>query len=322
MYSDLKFTFDDFLLVPDYAEEDTRENPDATKSFFFDWELDVPIISSPMDSVSEEKMLTVLWNSGAIGVHHRYCNFQLQKDAITNPEIIAGGIAISPSMNIDEIVSFMNKNSNCFAVVDVAHGDSKKVIDFCKNILSNGIRKIVSGNIVTLSAAQKYLNMGISYLRVGMGNGSVCSTRGVTGFGYPQASAVYNIWKEFPESYIISDGGCKTTGDICKALSLGAKKVMSGRMFAGTDECPKSKKGQYRGMASEDALSSRKTEFFVEGESTTVPMIGSASKVVKDIKEALLHACHYGGLNNIWEIVDTEKVFITQSVIDEGKVRK
>jgi IMP dehydrogenase len=230
-------------------------------------------------------------------------------------------------MNIDKITELAHNNSRTFFVVDVAHGHSQKVLDFCNDLITNGVYKIVSGNVATCDAVYAYRRIGIEYIRVGIGCGARCSTRLVTGFGYPQASAIAEMHNEFAaEICIISDGGCKNTGDVVKAFACGASIVMSGYLFAGCTECPEIRdengKQVYRGMASKEALETRKKDFFIEGESLPVESKGSAGDVVKKIQEAIIYACYYGGVTRYRELVSVDKIFITQNGFAEGMVRK
>lgn len=313
----LKFTFDDILLTPSYSENDSRKL-NIGKSKLFDFDLDIPIISSPMDTVTGLKMISEMRNSGGIGVHHRYCDISELKHSASFEN---GGIAISPSVGIDDIVKIHSLYPKTFFLFDVAHADTKKNLDFAKKLKSNGIDNIVTGNLVTLKAVEKYLKIGINVLRVGVGSGSVCLTRVVTGFGYPQGSAIQEIYNEFGDNVvIISDGGHKTTGDIVKAFSLGAKFVMLGRMLSGTIEC--AVQGEYRGMASKDALMTRKSEFFVEGDKVDVKFRGSVKDILSEIKMAIEQGCFYGGVDHYTKLIEVEKIMITGNAYIEGNVRK
>lgn len=319
-----KFTFNDILLVPSYAEISNEESENISACELFGHSMDVPVISSPMDTITEFWMMKALLENGAVGVHHRYCDFDKIYNAVANLEW--GGVAISPSMALDGIAYLGNTFPKTFFVIDVAHGSSEKIINFCKDLLTNGIRNIVSGNICTPQAGEMFMKIGVNHLRVGIGSGSRCLTRTVTGFGYPQASCIYEMRKELgEEAILISDGGCNNTGDIIKAISLGADFVMSGYLFAGTNECPlKDGNGNfvYRGMASKEALESRKKEFFVEGESSLVKAKGSVYKVIAEIKSALTAVYYYGGVSSLKELRETEKILITENSYLEGLTRK
>ena len=312
-----KFTFDDILLVPGMADEDVRVDSRVTRAWLFDRYLAIPLLSAPMDTITGTNMMIAMRDAGGLGVHHRYCGWEELELANT----VAGGIAISPSMGIDKITTLAHANPSTFFMVDVAHGYSARVLNFCSDLIANGVNKIISGNVVTRDAVYDYLKLGIEYIRVGVGNGSRCSTRTVTGFGYPQGSAIAEIYEEFDRRIcIISDGGCKNTGDVIKAFACGASVVMSGYLFAGTDECLV--KEVYRGMASKEALESRKKDFFVEGESLPVENKGSVANIMKNIQDAIEHACHYGGVTRYRDLVSVDKIFITQNSFAEGLVRK
>ena len=308
------FTFDDIILVPQYS---TIEHGDIDIRSYFHWYcLSVPIMSSPMDTITETAMIYAMYENGGLGFHHRYAPIEeLQK---TQP--CPGGIAVSPSMGIDAVLSMFNEDQYGMVILDVAHGHTKKNLEFCAELVKNKI-VVVSGNIISPHAVEDHLKIGVHDFRVGIGAGSVCSTRVVTGCGFPQASAIHQIRKAFPdhdEVKIISDGGHKTTGDIIKALSLGADFVMLGGMLAGCDEVPDKGRTTYRGMASAEALSERKEEFFTEGIAKAVKPKGSVANVLKEIKDAIEQACYYVGTSNLRELEKSEKIFITQNSYAEG----
>ena len=186
-----------------------------------------------MDTISGKTMLNAMFFNGAVGVHHRYLDIEKLFGIMHHAH---GAVAVSPSMG-DEIIQRLFENG-LIAVLDVAHGNTRRNLDFCGKMASKGVN-IVSGNVATIDAAKNYLQIGVNYLRVGVGSGSVCSTRIVAGVGYPQGSAIAEIntlRKDYPNMRIISDGGHRTSGDIVKALALGADFVMLGGMLAGTDE--------------------------------------------------------------------------------------
>jgi IMP dehydrogenase len=281
-----------------------------------------------MDTISGIGMLEAMLQGGGIGIHHRYCE--------TGILIMAsdfGGIAISPSMDMEFIAS-MTKNWDGrlppIFCLDVAHGHTKRNLDFAHELIKMGA-EVISGNIVTEEAAEAYLKIGVKALRVGIGSGSACTTRVVTGVGIPQLTAIQNIYDAVGnDAVIISDGGHRTTGDIIKSLAFGADFVMLGGMLAGTDEAEGtinySGKGDvpetssvFRGMASEGALSERKKEFFVEGTSRNVKRKGSVIKVLDNIKDAIETACYYLGATNLKELKGAEYVYVTQNGYVEGK---
>lgn len=311
-------TFDDFLLVPTYSEAERGEV--STYSTFFDRVLEVPVISSPMDSITGTEMLSAMYYAGGFGVHHRYCSEETILHAAKNE---FGAFAISPSMGIDFVKKLKDEYApeRLIVVIDVAHGNTKKNLDFCESVSKLGHVDVVSGNIVTKNAAISYFNAGSTYYRVGVGSGSVCSTRLVTGCGYPQALAIQNIY-EFSSTCgakIISDGGHKTTGDIVKALALGADFVMLGGMLSGTDEA--NIPTEYRGMASANALESAGKSSFVEGISKQVGSKGPVKNILDNIKDAIIQACYYTGCKNIAGLRNVERVILNESAMKESYFR-
>ena len=313
-----KYTFDDILLAPSFSDAE-RGDIDISSDFFTE-ELQVPVLSSPMDTISGKKMLVAMADGGGLGIHHRYC---YDYELITIAGFVNGGIAVSPSMGMDVIKELYTVDPRLIVVLDVAHGNTRRNLDYCESLVEMGIN-VVSGNIANKEAALRYLNIGVKYLRVGIGSGSVCSTRIVTGVGYPQASAIAEI-NELRYSHphagmkIISDGGHKTTGDVVKALALGADFVMLGGMFAGTDEAEGGV--NYRGMASAAALSGRKKEFFVEGIGKNVEPKGSVKGVLKNIKDAIEQACYYVGARNLRELREAEIIHLSSGSMRESYVR-
>lgn len=322
--SNKAFTFDDISLVPQFSESERGDIDTSSK--FFNYILDVPIVSSPMDTITGIKMMRAMADGGGIGIHHRYCDTRILESATQ----YIGGIAVSPSMGMEIISNLLSLRSGMIFSLDVAHGHTKRNLDFCRELVLMGAR-LISGNIVTTEAAEAYMKIGVSRLRVGIGSGSACSTRVVTGVGVPQLSAIQSIYKEFPEATIISDGGHRTTGDIVKALALGADFVMLGGMLAGTDEAEGTIQyttpagrvvgggfSNFRGMASAEALSQRKKEFFVEGVSKQVEMKGSVINILENIKDAIETACYYLGATNLKELKGAEYVYVTQNGFQEG----
>jgi IMP dehydrogenase len=297
-------TFDDVLLVPQYSELERGDIDISSKLFGFD--MRVPVISSPMDSISGLKMLQALLAYGTIGIHHRYCDLKTLEIADK-----FGGIAVSPSIGIDFLETLMQDGEpHHIFCMDVAHGYTKRNLEFCRQLVQMGAN-VISGNIVTEDAAEAYLKIGVRTLRVGIGAGSACITRQVTGVGFPQLSAVQCVRNAVGnDAIIISDGGHRNTGDIVKSLAFGADFVMLGGMLAGTDEA---ETGTYfRGMASREALSERKREYFVEGISKEVPHKGSVITVLGKIKNAIETACYYIGASSLKELRGAEYALVTR----------
>ncbi len=318
------YTFDDILILPAYSEIE-REDVDI-RSYFHWFEVPIPIFSSPMDTISEIEMITEIYIAGGLGFHHRYCDLDEKQNIKKLREVSflrPCGIAISPSMGIDAILSM---SKDCVFVLDVAHGHHKRNLDFCSELIKNGII-VVSGNVATPDAINDYAMIGVRDFRIGIGSGSVCTTRTVAGVGFPQASAIRMLRKYFPVDEgitLISDGGHRTTGDIVKALTLGADFVMLGGMLAGLKEVPELGKKQYRGMASRDARNGiGKLDSIPEGITKSIKSKEdvSVADVLKEIEGAIKLACYYVGAKNLKELREkSEIIFVTDNSFREGLV--
>jgi IMP dehydrogenase len=316
------FTFNDISLVPNYSDTEREDINITTK--FCGYDMTVPVLSSPMDTVTNMDVVQKMRECGGLGIHHRY---YAKGDEDYNEMLysarLSGGIAVSPSMPVVALKKFIGVNPEQVAVIDVAHGHTQRNLDFAKLLQDLGYKHIVSGNIATLHAALSYIDVGVKILRVGIGAGFACTTRTNIGVGIPQAYAVSSIWRELPtypmgtDITIISDGGHRTTGDIIKALVLGADYVMLGSMLAGCNESPSGT--TYRGMASKEAQSARgKQNFVVEGITKTVERKGALQDVLNNIRASIEQACYYVGARNLDELKGSDWVFVSNHGYQEG----
>lgn len=311
------YTFDDILILPAYSDIE-RENVDI-RSYFHWYCLSVPVMSSPMDTITETEMMQAIYEAGGLGFHHRYTDDK----SLSKATLVPGGIAVSPSMGIDKVVALFHGLAQYpLVVLDVAHGYTKKNLDFCAELYKNGCI-VVSGNIATPDAVEAYIKVGVRDFRIGIGSGSVCTTRTVAGVGMPQAAAIKTLRNYFPADegiILISDGGHKTTADVVKALALGADFVMLGGMLAGCDEVPELGKQVYRGMASRDARNGiGKLDTIPEGITKSVLPKGSVADVLKEIESAIKLACYYVGARNLKELREkSEIIFVTENGYREG----
>ena len=259
-------TFDDVLLVPRYSSV----LPSKTKIFLKltkKISLKVPFLSSAMDTVTESKMAIAIAKEGGIGVIHRNLNIKKQSQEVKkvkNKKLIVGAAIGTNEEDIDRAKALISSGADLI-VIDTAHGHSEKVLKTLSKI-KRSIKEvpICVGNIATGEAAKKLYNSGADIIKVGIGPGSICTTRMVAGIGVPQISAIMDVKKTLNKKNvkIISDGGIKFSGDIAKALAAGADAIMMGSIFAGTEESPGKKfrvKGkffkEYRGMGSIGAMS-------------------------------------------------------------------
>ena len=259
-------TFDDVTLAPKYSEilpSEVNTDIQLTKNL----KLKIPLLSSAMDTVTESKMAIAIAKAGGIGVIHRNLDIKKQISEIKNVKKfrLLVGAAVGAGPNEFDRAKAIIKEGVDLIVVDTAHGHTKKVgeiIRFIKKIKNNKIA-LCAGNIATPEAAKYLIKLGVDIIKIGIGPGSICTTRLVAGIGVPQLSAILSVRNGIKDKNvkIISDGGIKYSGDLAKAFAAGADAVMIGSLFAGTDETPGKlikKNGKlfksFRGMGSVGAM--------------------------------------------------------------------
>jgi len=250
------------------------------------------------------------------------------------------GAAIGVKENDVERAKELVKAGADVIVVDIAHGHSDLAINMIQKLKKEFLQiEIVAGNVATPEGVEDLINAGADCIKIGVGPGALCTTRIVTGSGYPQLSALIECYK-VAKKYDIplnADGGIRSSGDIAKAIAAGAQTVMIGSMLSGTDESPGDfivKNGTkfkiYRGMASLKAATDRRKidskdkinidEIVPEGVETMVPYKGSAQDLLKQLVGGLLSGISYGGANNISEFQEkAEFVRITDAGMKESK---
>ena len=249
------------------------------------------------------------------------------------------GAALGVSDDWEERLNGLIKSNVDVISIDTAHGHSKSVIDLIKNIKSNYEIELIAGNIATGDAAKALVKSGIDAVKVGVGPGSICTTRVIAGVGVPQLSAVYEVAKSIKNSGvpIIADGGIRFSGDIVKALAAGANTVMVGSLFAGTDETPGDiiiyegrKYKAYRGMGSVEAMEEgTKDRYFQhkednpkklvpEGIVGRVPYKGDVGEVIYQLVGGLRAGMGYVGAKNISKLQEAKFVRITNAGSVEG----
>ena len=259
-------TFDDVTLAPNYSEILPSETD--TKTFLSKkLIINIPLLSSAMDTVTESKMAIAIAKAGGIGVIHRNLSINEQIAEIKkvkSKKLIVGAAVGAGPKEIKRAEAILKEKIDLI-VVDTAHGHTKKVAEIIKKIKKKKPKKttICAGNIATAEGAKFLANLGVDVIKVGIGPGSICTTRLVAGIGVPQLTAIIEAKKGIKnkKTTIISDGGIKFSGDIAKALAAGADAVMIGSLFAGTSETPGKiikKNGQiyksFRGMGSVGAM--------------------------------------------------------------------
>tara|TARA_B100000579_G_scaffold383592_1_gene353513 strand:- start:1297 stop:2373 length:1077 start_codon:yes stop_codon:yes gene_type:complete len=236
-------TFDDVTLTPKYSEI-LPADVDTSIKLTENLKLKIPILSSAMDTITESKMAIAIAKAGGLGVIHR--NLEIKKQVIEIKKVkklkLLVGAAVGAGPKEFKRAEAILKENIDMIVVDTAHGHTKKVSEIIKFIkkIKNKNTALCAGNIATPEAAKFLLKQGVDIIKVGIGPGSICTTRLVAGIGVPQLSAILSVRNGIKKknSKIISDGGIKYSGDLAKAFAAGADAVMIGSLFAGTDETP------------------------------------------------------------------------------------
>ena len=259
-------TFDDVTMAPKYSEVLPSE-VDTSTQLSKNLTLKVPLLSSAMDTVTESKMAIAIAKAGGIGVIHRNLDIKKQIDEIKKVKklkLLVGAAVGAGPLELKRAEAILKEKVDLI-VVDTAHGHSKKVAEIIKAIkrLKTNKTTLCAGNIATAEAAKFLIKLGVDIVKVGIGPGSICTTRLVAGIGVPQLSAILAVKKGVKNNKvkIISDGGIKYSGDLAKALSAGADAIMIGSLFAGSLETPGKlikKSGKsfkvFRGMGSVGAM--------------------------------------------------------------------
>jgi len=320
--------FDDVLLEPQYSDIDSRTEVSLDSYLVRSLPNSLPVSSSPMDTVTETDMARAMSAAGGLGIIHRYNSIQEQVTMIE--EALKGGARhVGAAVGVTgafqtrarEVISAGAK----IICIDIAHGHHSLM-----EMAIKGVRKeigsapvhLMAGNVATREAFDDLAKWGADSIRVGIGGGSICSTRLVTGHGVPTFQSILDCSDTEYDAKIIADGGIKTTGDMVKAFAAGADFVMIGSMLAGVNETPgdifKDADGKrykvYRGMASRAAQERwRGTATTPEGVSTTVPYKGTAADILSNIKGGICSGLSYSGARNIEKFRFTAK-FLKQTV--------
>ncbi|MGF7228572.1 MAG: IMP dehydrogenase [Candidatus Saccharibacteria bacterium] len=234
-------TFDDVLLKPGYSGFD-RSEVDLSTQLTQNIRLATPLVSSPMDTVTEHKLAIALAKAGGIGFIHRNLTIKDQAAEVASVKKLQllVGAAVGASPGFEERTKQLVTAGADVILVDCAHGHSKKVIAAVSYIKSKYDVDVVAGSVATAAGAEALIAAGADALRVGMGPAAICTTRIVSGMGVPQLSAIQDTvaiarTHNIP---VIADGGISYSGDITKALAAGASCVMLGKLFAATIESP------------------------------------------------------------------------------------
>lgn len=318
-------TFDDVLLVPQYSDIESRKDTNISSWLDGEIKLSIPIISSPMDTVTGHVMACEISILGGLGILHRYCSPDQQAEWVKyckdNYAANVGAAVGSTGDFLERTEKVLNAGANVICV-DVAHGDHISVKNAIRDIRAKfGWRiHVMAGNVATKEAFDHLAHWGADSIRVGVGGGSICSTRIQTGHGVPTLSSVIDCSNSILNAKLIADGGIKTSGDIVKALAAGADFVMLGSMLAGTNESPGDifeENGKqykvYRGMASKEAQIDWKGSYSsFEGVASKVLYKGHLPNILDDITRNIRSGLSYSGAKDLLELRSKAK-FIKQT---------
>lgn len=314
LVNDNALCFDDILLIPQQSDIQSRHAVDISMHGY-----SLPIVSSPMDTVTGWEMAAHIASAGGIGIIHRYMD---RPDQLVQAEMamqgtsnVAGiGVAIGASDILDtkymESIAHMGINWVC---IDTANGHGEACIKAVRSLKRQYPElMIMAGNVSTAHGYTVLSMAGADAVRVGIGGGATCTTRIVSGHGVPTLQSIIDCSyaKELNSlnTLIVADGGIKNTGDIVKSFAAGADLVMLGSMLAGTSEAPGEViDGQksFRGMASAEAQHDwRGSVSVAEGVSTKIPFKGSVTQIIDNIKNGIGSGCSYSGVNKLSELAE------------------
>lgn len=308
-------TFDDVLLLPGYSDF-KRGDVDLSVFLHPKIKLSLPVISSPMDTVTEEAMAIAIGKAGGLGIIHRNLSVVDQAQEVKNVKNngVFVGAAVGVGSDFENRVKALVKVRADVLCIDSGQGDTKFVIDAVGDIKKQFPAQVVmAGNIATKQGAEHLIQAGADILRVGMGPGSICTTRIITGMGVPQVTAITEAVKaaKGTEVKVVADGGIRQIGDMAKALGVGAHAVMLGSLLAGFDESPGRKIRvkeaffkEYRGMGSIGSMKKGSAERYgqasnkkliPEGVEGLVPYKGTVSDYLEQVAGSLRSSFYYIG---------------------------
>lgn len=324
----LALTYDDVLLVPQYSEIESRNQVDLKNNLGFYPTLEVPIISAPMDTVTGVEMAVKICELGGLGIIHRYNSIEDQFNMVFDVKEQGAtivGAAIGVTGDYLERAEELVKAGVDVLCIDIAHGHHSSMRNALKAVKTAfPTTHIMAGNIATGEAYKELTEWGADSIKVGIGNGSICSTRIHTGHGFPSVSALQECQRQaeyrkkvgLHTAKIIADGGIKNSGDIVKAIASGADFVMLGSLLAGTKEAPgelistvEGTRKVYRGMASREAQNDwRGKSSTPEGISTTISYKGELSPIFNDLIGGIKSGFSYSGAKNISEFKEKARM--------------
>ncbi len=308
-------TYDDVLIVPQKSDVRSRREPELFTRLTKNIKIKKPFISANMDTVTEYEMAAAMDKEGGFGILHRFMSIsdqvaQVEKLKELGLKNIGASIGVNQDFK-DRALAVVKAGVNVITI-DIAHGHSVSMLETLKWLKDTFPKtEIIAGNVATPEAVKDLAEAGADAIKVGIGPGSMCTTRVITGCGVPQMTAV-SLCAQAAQEFnlpIIADGGVKTSGDIMKAMACGADTVMLGSLLSGTMETPgpiRNGKKEYRGMASKAAQVSWRGEvpegMAPEGERTYVAIKGHVSDVINELSGGLRSGMSYVNALSLAEI--------------------
>lgn len=335
-------TFDDVLLLPGYSDF-KRSEVDLTTTLHPKIVLKLPVLSSSMDTVTESAMAIALAQAGGLGVIHRNLTVDAQAAEVkkVKEQNLLVGAAVGVGSDLEERVKALVAVGVDLLVIDSGHGNTSFMVDAIKHV-KGGYPDVVimAGNVATADGAKRLVEAGADVLRVGMGPGSICTTRIITGMGVPQLTAIMESVKgvQGSKTTIVADGGIRQMGDIAKALAVGAHAVMLGSLFAGFDQSPGEKVTvagveykQYRGMGSVAAMKKGSAERYGQSKEATnqklipegveglVSYKGAVAAYIEQMVGSVQSSFYYIGAKTVAEFHEKAKLMrITSASMEES----
>jgi len=309
-------SYDDVLLVPKYSDIKSRSEITLSVDMGKTLQLDLPLFSSPMDTISEDRMAIAMDKAGGAAIIHRYNSIKQQEELVSKSvsesrNNVGAAIGITGDY-LERATAAFNAGAT-FICVDVAHGHHsmmQKALNRLKKLLGENYH-IMAGNVATLQGVNDLADWGADSVRCNIGGGSICSTRIQTGHGVPGLQTIIDCAQTDRDVKIIADGGIRNSGDIVKAIAAGADAVMCGSLFAGTTESPGDvimdnsgfRWKTYRGMASKEAQIDWKGKYSsFEGVSARVPFRGPMEEILFNLEKGIRSGYSYSGARNATEL--------------------
>ena len=303
-------TFNDYLLIPQYSDIDSRDEVSLDTYLTPTRIYSLPVMSAPMTTVTDGYFAEAFTKLGGYPIIHRYMSIEKRIEQ----SLMAGSACVAIGCNeLDSLDAFIQKGITDFCL-DVAHAHTKLVGETLKEIKRRHPQVfVIAGNVATLDGYEFLCDHGADMIRVGIGGGSICTTRIQTGHGVPTLHSVFQCASSTYGVPFIADGGLKSTGDMTKALAAGASFVMLGSYLAGVTEAPGSiweengiQYKMYEGMASKEAQQKwRGSVRSVEGVSHRVKYKGDLADLVGELAMNLKSGLSYSGARTIKELQDT-----------------